>query len=154
MKFRKLRIAWSVVCGVACLLMIVLWIGSYGENHRSFRVANIGWRSEQGVLMWYSPFALIDDGTHMNRYVRDDTFLESQPPVTLEWNVSFLGLNFFGPGSVWILEVPYWLTVLPTVVLAAAPWFPWSKGFSLRTLLIATTLVAVVLGLVVYTSRS
>jgi hypothetical protein len=31
--------------------------------------------------------------------------------------------------------------------LAAIPWIPWSRCFSLRTLLLATTLVAVLLGL-------
>ena len=35
------------------------------------------------------------------------------------------------------------------------PWLPWMPGrFSLRTLLIATTLVAVVLGLIVWLRRT
>src|SRR4051794_25226064 len=29
MKFRKLRIAFSVACGIACVLLVVLWIRSY-----------------------------------------------------------------------------------------------------------------------------
>jgi hypothetical protein len=29
MRFRKLRIAISAVCGVLCLLLIVLWVRSY-----------------------------------------------------------------------------------------------------------------------------
>src|SRR3954470_6536128 len=29
MKFRKLRIAWSVFCSLACVLLIVLWVRSY-----------------------------------------------------------------------------------------------------------------------------
>src|SRR6476661_3879782 len=29
MRFRKLRIAWSVFCGIACVLLIVLWVRSY-----------------------------------------------------------------------------------------------------------------------------
>src|SRR5262245_20190605 len=28
-KFRKLRIAWSVVCGVAVVLLVVLWVRSH-----------------------------------------------------------------------------------------------------------------------------
>ena len=32
MRFRKLRIAWSVVCGVACVLLIVLWVRSYSQT--------------------------------------------------------------------------------------------------------------------------
>src|SRR6478672_11323736 len=31
MRFRKLRIAWSVFCGLACLLLIVLWVRSYSR---------------------------------------------------------------------------------------------------------------------------
>jgi hypothetical protein len=46
--------------------------------------------------------------------------------------------------------VPYWAIVLPSAALASVPWIRWSKRFSLRTLLIATTLVAVVLGVVVW----
>src|SRR5689334_9944534 len=29
MRFRKLRIAWSVFWGVACVLLVVLWVRSY-----------------------------------------------------------------------------------------------------------------------------
>jgi hypothetical protein len=44
--------------------------------------------------------------------------------------------------------VPHLLVVLFGTAFAAAPWFP--CRFSLRTMLIATTLVAVVLGLGVW----
>ena len=29
MKYRKLRIAFSAVCGIICLLLIALWVRSY-----------------------------------------------------------------------------------------------------------------------------
>ncbi len=32
MKYRKLRIAWSVAWGIACVLLIVLWVRSYTWN--------------------------------------------------------------------------------------------------------------------------
>jgi hypothetical protein len=32
-------------------------------------------------------------------------------------------------------------------VIASAPWLPWSNRFSLRTLLVITTLIALALGL-------
>jgi hypothetical protein len=51
------------------------------------------------------------------------------------------------PSSIGIL-IPYWLPVLLIGTLSALPWLPWT--FSLRTLLIATTLSAVLLGLVVW----
>jgi hypothetical protein len=47
-------------------------------------------------------------------------------------------------------QLPYWLIVVFTVALAAAPSLHWSKRFSLRSPLITTTLVAVGLGLIVW----
>jgi competence protein ComGC len=47
--------------------------------------------------------------------------------------------------------VPMWFLVFSTATLATAPWLRWH--FSLRTLLIATTLLALVLGLVVDETR-
>jgi hypothetical protein len=49
--------------------------------------------------------------------------------------------------------IPNWFVAVCICFAAACPWFPFSKSFSLRTLLIATTLVAVVLGLAVYVTR-
>src|SRR6476661_7413421 len=37
MKFRKLRIAWSVLCGIACVLLILLWVRSYWWNDSVFK---------------------------------------------------------------------------------------------------------------------
>jgi hypothetical protein len=51
-------------------------------------------------------------------------------------------------GGVYALSVSYWLLELVSILAAIAPWVRWR--FSLRTLLIATTLVAVVLGAIVW----
>jgi hypothetical protein len=59
------------------------------------------------------------------------------------WNAGWKQLN----GSA--VMVPYWFLILIGGTLTVSPWIHWSKRFSLRTLLIATTLVAVGLGLVV-----
>src|SRR3954466_10432902 len=43
MRFRKLRIAWSVFCALACVLLVVLWVRSYFYHDRvliRFRQAN------------------------------------------------------------------------------------------------------------------
>jgi hypothetical protein len=47
------------------------------------------------------------------------------------------------------LTMPHWFLVLVVGSVAAILWTPWSRRFSLRTLLIATTLVAIVLGLMI-----
>jgi hypothetical protein len=48
------------------------------------------------------------------------------------------------------ISAPLWFPLLVIAALAVAPWNPKLWKFSLRTLLIATTLIAVVLGLVVW----
>ena len=54
-------------------------------------------------------------------------------------------------GSGFHLIVPHWFLVLTTGAIAGLPLVRWR--FSLRTLLIATTLVAMVLGLIVVVLR-
>ncbi len=49
--------------------------------------------------------------------------------------------------------VPNWFLIGTMLSLAAAPWVHWSTKFSLRTLLITTTLVAAVLGLIVWSIK-
>ena len=48
---------------------------------------------------------------------------------------------------------PFWFVTLLAAALCVASWPPRLWRFSIRTLLIATTLVAVVLGLAVYVAR-
>src|SRR5690349_1139434 len=38
MRFRKLRFAWSVMWGLACVLLIVLWVRSYYHNDVVYNV--------------------------------------------------------------------------------------------------------------------
>jgi len=45
------------------------------------------------------------------------------------------------------LILPHWFLVFMFAAIAVAPWIRWSNRFSLRTLLIATTLIAVALGI-------
>jgi hypothetical protein len=66
------------------------------------------------------------------------------PPQTFLGFQLHLGMN----GDT---TAPHWFAMLTALAIAATPWLRWR--FSLRTLLIATTLVAVVLGLIVWLSR-
>ncbi len=52
-------------------------------------------------------------------------------------------------GKCLFIRCPYWILVLASAPIALLAWLDWSNRFSLRTLLIATTLVAVGLGLIV-----
>ena len=51
-------------------------------------------------------------------------------------------------------SVYHWFTVLLTSIIASAPWIPCLRWrFSLRTLLLATTLFALALGTIVWLAR-
>jgi hypothetical protein len=51
-----------------------------------------------------------------------------------------------------VVIIPYWFLVLSLGVIAAAPWIRWRR-FSLRTLLIGMTLIAVGLGLLAWLGK-
>jgi hypothetical protein len=78
---------------------------------------------------------------------------QTRPGLPTE--AGFLGFHFARlPDFGWKLFVPYWFLVVIAGISAALCGIPWVKWhFSLRTLLIATTLVAVGLGVIVYASR-
>jgi hypothetical protein len=72
--------------------------------------------------------------------------------IRIAVSVFFAILLFFPLGLVWrggASGMPLVLLLL-AAALIAVPWFPFSTCFSLRTLFIVTTLVAVVLGLGVW----
>ena len=144
-RFRKLRIAFSAACGVLCLLLIVLWVRSfwYADDIARFQNGNMyliesAWGSlrpvfsnkEAPVNQWYfSSERVTDNG---NPFAH----------ATFGWDAKDFPTYFMA-------YVPHWLVALLFATAAAAPWMHWSKRFSLRTLLIAVTVVAVLLGLVV-----
>jgi len=60
----------------------------------------------------------------------------------------YFGLTEFG------FLLPHWFLIALSATFAAVPWIRQLKlRFSLRTLLVATTLIAVVLGLITYAAR-
>jgi hypothetical protein len=151
MRFRKLRIAWSVLFAVATALLIVFWVRSYWywddvRCQHSILPYGIRIMSMRGgaylTLGEYdsSPSRHIGERLTMAVFIMD----RHGEQVNSSW------LYIFDYDEAW---VPYWIPTLLLGALAAAPWIRWSKRFSLRTLLIATTLVAAVLGLAVYAAR-
>jgi hypothetical protein len=155
MRFRKLRIAWSVVCGLACVLLIALWVRSYWYTDdlafRSIVAGRLTFFSNKGEmwLYWHADTLLrvIDFGSISTKY--DPGF----PPTSLGFG--FIRDDDLDDGlDYWGIGFPQWFLSLICVAGIAIPWLPWwSKRFSLRTLLIATTFVAVVLGGIVWAVR-
>jgi hypothetical protein len=144
MRFRKLRIAWSVVWGLACVLLLVVWVRSYFRLETVAYTNRLNWyvgvRSERAILKFYRG---------------------NLPPVRPGWNYTrrelppstFQGFHSSWKGGIGRAQVQDWLPMLILSVLAVSPWIRQLRWrFSLRTVLIAMTLVAVVLGLVVWLS--
>jgi hypothetical protein len=150
LRFRSLRIAWSVAWGLSAVLLIVLWVRSdYVFDYISRIDANrfrttIG--STAGAL----------------NVVRHDVKLERGiSPRNHDWRHRTVAPAPLPPGFRWRrvpslgtlqIQLPYWPLFVGTAALAAFPGVVWR--FSLRTLLIATTLLAMVLGLAVWAVRN
>ena len=140
----KLRIAWSVGWGVIALLLCVSWIHSYWRIYvlevPIARKASVGIESWTGeiILSWYVTNALPWD-------------FQSYPAKG--WPNAHWKFTTTAPWPHGWIVLPYPLAVVFASLAAFAPWVRWSSHFSLRALLIATTLVAVVLGLVVWGVR-
>jgi hypothetical protein len=161
MKFRKLRIAWSVFCGLACVLLIGMWVRSYTVcDVAYYRVAG---RHEYQVDSLYGMIGFYTSDLRgraivfntPTRYVTHEPVTKTGPTTWLcrPYAVSvfpkfWYSSNLAALGTT--LNVPNWFATIIAAVLGVMPWLRWTRQFRLRTLLITTTLVAVVLGLIVY----
>ena len=150
MKHRKLRIAWSVAWGIVAMLLIGLW-----------------WQSFYLCYAIHGTTATPIIASAVRGVVQAGTTDTSQ--YRTGWGPGW-GLIRFSPDMVsqqfankpsWALSVennsrsvsvPLWSLTAFAAVISVAPWLRWR--FSLRTLLIATTAVAVGLGLIVWLARS
>jgi hypothetical protein len=146
-----MRIAVSVACAIACVLLIVLWAMTDRylvvlEKLTASRVFQM--RSENGrIALWQ---------IKPPRFLMNYSFGR---PVSVHGPIrdvadeldraGTLGFGYLSAGMTTIVWAPHWAFALLAGLLAFAPWIKWSLKFSLRTLLIVMTLAAVVLGLIV-----
>jgi len=152
-----LRIAVTVLSLTACVMLVALWKRSYwwtdGINGQLTSKYCLGVGSMPGCFgtLIYSR----SPRPSMPRWT-----ITTRP--TDQWLASARHSGPFIPSRIWGafycsglsgFVLPYWFGLTFAVVIATAPWIRWSKRFSLRTLLIATTLVAAGLGLIVAFAR-
>jgi hypothetical protein len=141
MKYCKLRIAWSVVWSIVAVLLLALWVRSYSTDdyleHFNSSMDGMVLGSIRGVV-YLSHTVDIANG------------------VTPRWERGSYPVNYNVPRP-WLfagklspvdLAAPHFLFVGICLIIAAASWLP--RRFTLRTLLIATTLVAAVLGFITW----
>lgn len=156
MRFRKLRIAWSVAWGVVAVLLCLLWVRSYWRRD----VLAYGLSSSTTLFSGTTEGRLCLARVEAANGGDSNGFLYWNYPSTgvPAWETShlrrFCGVRFkLEPTGTLLLDIPQAYVVFASIILAAAPWLRWSKNFSLRALLIATTVVAVLLGIIVWLSK-
>jgi hypothetical protein len=172
MNYRKLRIAWSTICGILCLLLLALWIMSYMRLDQVLGPISateyVGCTSAVGELRFgksndpalrrlfsarsaHRGFPL-SAGSRGHGPFFPASVPDSPDGKLITWPRLNLNMGVRPPGVTHDeLIVPYWLVVALTATLAAAPWLRWR--FSLRTLLIGMTVAAVALGLIFTLAR-
>jgi hypothetical protein len=149
---RGLGIAWSVWWGILCVLLVVLWVRSYWWT--TYYVSSFGQVSllpgDLGVsISGGADPSAVPAGTVI--HVSSEAwmqYLETQRAAEnfimgQHWS-RIWGAFYFQNGE----NVPFWFLLAIFAMSSGAPWL--GRRFSLRTLFVATTLIAFVLGLVVW----
>jgi hypothetical protein len=145
---KYLRFAWSVGCGIVCLLLIAMWVRSYyfhdyGEfDYASRAIILDSARGETAIGTYPLPVRF---PTNWRSWVTDE--MDWLPGTGFVRPATVLGFALITIERHTWLFMPYWFHTMLFVAFGAGPWI--RRQFSLRTLLIATTLVAVVLGIIV-----
>jgi hypothetical protein len=149
---KYLRIAVTALCLTACVLLVALWVRSYS-------------RADYAHCPWRVPRMLMVD-SYLGRvsvYTQEE-YPYVDMPLPSGWGFGTYSIDFIAQenkrGALdywlytsdpwgWYVRFPHWLPVLTTAVVGATCGLFKQRSFSLRTLLIATTLVAAGLGLIV-----
>jgi hypothetical protein len=155
-----LRITWTVFCVLAWLPLIALWMRSHFRTEYVERVVNVNRLYSTGI--WERILNLPGDLVFASESVTNSSInyelpgwkyraydaVQSKHTRFRFWSKSQSSPQYR------VVLVPHYLATLAIGVAGVVPWlFPFTWRFSLRTLLIATTLVACLLGLIVYFAR-
>ena len=153
MKSRNLRIAWSVTCGVACVLLIALWVRSYAIRDGVWWPETvIG--AEVNSLSGHFVLMIVNREQFGGGLPPFRTFHDKiNPAQTLWFNKDVLGFLLHRQVHLTRIDIPFWFLTLIGIGIATTPWFLKNWRFSLRTLLTIMGLTAVILGMAVYAAQ-
>jgi hypothetical protein len=147
---KKIRIAVSVVCMIACVMVLVLWARSYrwaDSLSVGFDGRSAYWGlSIDGELRFGMPDSRAHPLTWKMR--RPSAYREGEGRVR-----SFVGFGWAraAPNEISGPIVPHWFVAGALLALAACPWMRWQ--FNLRVLVAVMTLVAGLLVLIALLRR-
>jgi hypothetical protein len=168
-RYRKLRIAWSVAWGTVAVLLVAVWVWSCLQFdqivYRRSLSDYIAVTSTRGKLA----LGELDDASFSQVFTKDWKYLHFPMrgisnetggpfavfPVSVPDSAIFIVPRISSPFVLgprgrtnYDVSLPYWLLVFSAASVSAVPWIRWR--FSVRTLLIATTLVAAVFPVIVW----
>jgi hypothetical protein len=151
--FKGLRIAFSATCGIVAVLLVVLWVRSYWWQERcSVQLPSsqrLSAMSMRGQISFRKHISNVDGFFRISRRIQIDSVFDN---LARESGQSVESLKRKPPDyHLSFLVVPHWFPALAAATLAAVPWIRWR--YSLSTLLMAMTLVALVLGVTIVLSR-
>jgi hypothetical protein len=165
---RLLNIA-SIVCLVLCVALMGMWVRSYYYQDtltagitgtQTFAVGSIPGRVLFDQWSAYAPHER--PGWTMDSEAADESWNAPHPttgPRRLLARATSIGITVVdmgqGPlGTAHSLMLPFWLLVLVSGTLAMAFQLRWPPRFTLRSLFIATTFLAVVPGMIAWLDRA
>lgn len=150
MNYRKLRIAFCATCLVACVLLVVLWMRSYRTLFWCYGLPHNGQvlhlHVAEGLLILF-----VREGSpawDAGSLPRVNLGRELEKPYTGYQTTKRMSVKSH-PGAQ-VAKLPLWLGVGLLLICASASW---ATRFTLRTLLIVLTLLAVLFGLAAYVVR-
>jgi hypothetical protein len=146
MKHRKLQIAWSVAWGVPTVLLVALWVRSYWHADRvdiASHLELISFYGEGHYKFIHSPYLLEHDWYFSSASAR--AVFNGTPSLKAKKTQIFFSSLGFGHAS----SLPLWSIIGVFAAIAATSWM----RFSPRALLIATTLFAAGLALIVWAKK-
>lgn len=152
MKLRKLRIAFSAFCAIACVLLIVLWVRSFNTQKRQ-DIISVGITGAQSLAV-LSEWGKVSLGAYNTQGYIQGAF-ELFHASDGSWNGGgTYGRFYFGTTSNSAkLIVPHYFVALLFGITAMVTGVRRPFHFSLRGLLIATTTASVVLAFAVWAVR-
>jgi hypothetical protein len=142
---KTLRIAVTALGLAACVPLVALWVRSYRWTDvitvctSNFDIGAESVAGGTGVYLYVESGRAIERGFFYERHDQNDWPDMPPPDRTWQFQVETTPYEIF-------VSLPHWFYLALAGIFSIAPWI---RRFSLRTLLIATTLVAVGLGMIV-----
>jgi hypothetical protein len=143
---RYLRFAVTAMGLTALMLSLTLWVRSYWG--REFLGEYLTPKYKYEMFSLNGKLLILKQ---QRIFIGVELRVAYPDALVSDWaSRSKLGIAYASDELFALLAVSYWLLTSLTIGLAAAPWLTWR--FSLRTLLIATALIALGLGIVAASS--